>query len=60
MPASPVVGMLSVAALAHGIWRWRDLIGMGRRPQSSGRIDRQMRGALTFVMGFVMVPLIAL
>jgi 1,4-dihydroxy-2-naphthoate octaprenyltransferase len=50
LPTSPIVCLLGVAALAHGIWRWRGLVRMGRQPRTGGRIDQQMPGALAFIM----------
>jgi 1,4-dihydroxy-2-naphthoate octaprenyltransferase len=50
LPTSPIVCLLGIAVVAHGIWRWRDLVRMGRQPRTGGRIDQQMRGALAFIM----------
>jgi 1,4-dihydroxy-2-naphthoate octaprenyltransferase len=60
LPASPLLVVLAAVMVASGVWQGWNLTRLARMPSTGGRIDRQMRGALAYIMWFVLVPLITI
>jgi 1,4-dihydroxy-2-naphthoate polyprenyltransferase len=60
LPARPILFLLALGGLLHGALRLRALARLKRQCPGGGRIDKQMRGALAFILWFVVVPLIVI